>query len=390
VTGSLVATAQNSTTSFTGIGLAEDAHQIAAAIRDRSWADATLGGAGVSLEALSLTIDPLGTVASWGVAWLMEHAQPLREALDELAGDADQVAAHAATWHNVAASTEAAVEDYATRLRAETAGWTGDTAVAYQAHAAEHLTVLDGIAASAGGIASAVEGAGLLVAAVREIVRDLIANFIATLAVRLPQWLAMEGITLGIATPLVASQVSTLVSRWAAEIEGFIKRLLNSLRRLRSKLDGLTGILEWLVAKAGDMARAVFGRTGDPKPGSPQPEKPPAAGPPPFTAPPTYLDRHGSLTNGTYTVSNVAMSRHLPETALPGKSVFLTRVHADKAVLDAAAFADANRLWDDNKAKVFVENGPVGVLGKSGELTHYINVYRKERGSVHGSPGGAP
>ncbi|MEU4692422.1 hypothetical protein [Actinoplanes sp. NPDC023714] len=59
-------------------------------------------------------------------------------------------------------------------------------------------------------------------------------------------------------------------------------------------------------------------------------------------------------------------------------------------MLDAAAFADANDLWRKGKAKVLVVNGPVGVLGETGELTDYINVYRNERGGVHGSPGGAP
>ncbi|WP_197725488.1 hypothetical protein [Actinoplanes sp. OR16] len=382
MTGSLVAVAHESTTGITGLGPVEDAHQLADAIRNQSWVDGVLGGAGVSLEALSVAIDPLGSVASWGVAWLMEHVQPLRDALDHLAGDADQVAAHAATWHNVATFMEATHHEYAGRLASGTAGWAGDAGDAYRIHAGEHLAVLDGIAAAAGGIASAVEGAGLLVAAVREIVRDLIANFVATLAVRLPQWLATEGLTLGIATPLVAGQVSTLVARWAAEIQRFIRYLLNSLRRLRSMLDDLTGIFDRLMSRAGRIAKAALGGPG--KPPKP-PEKPDAS----FAPPPIRRDRHGRLTNGTYTVSDLAMLRHLPGTAPPRKSVFLSGVHAEKAVLDAAAFADTHRLWDGDKAKVYVVNGPVRVLGRTGELTHYINVYRNERGAVHGAPGGA-
>jgi hypothetical protein len=39
------------------------------------------------------------------------------------------------------------------------------------------------------------------------------------------------------------------------------------------------------------------------------------------------------------------------------------------------------------KAKVCVVNGPVGVVGETGELTSWINIYRKRSGSVHGSPG---
>jgi hypothetical protein len=102
------------------------------------------------------------------------------------------------------------------------------------------------------------------------------------------------------------------------------------------------------------------------------------------------VNRHGELTNGTYTVSYPAMLKHLPGSAGPTKSVFLGGVDAEKATLDSAAYADAHGLWVGNKAKVYVTNGPVGVIGRTGELTHYINVYRNARGAIHGSPGGAP
>ncbi len=109
-----------------------------------------------------------------------------------------------------------------------------------------------------------------------------------------------------------------------------------------------------------------------------------------FTAPQSYVNRHGELTNGKYTVSYPAMLKHLAGSSGPTKSVFLKGVNAEKASLDAAAFADAEGLWVGNKAKVYVANGPVGVIGRTGELTHYINVYRNARGTIHGSPGGAP
>lgn len=77
------------------------------------------------------------------------------------------------------------------------------------------------------------------------------------------------------------------------------------------------------------------------------------------------------------------------------KSQFLYDVDQNKAVLDAAAYADANGLWVPssgnptdfaNKAKIYVENGPVEVTGQ-GQLTNYINVYRTKTGYIHGCPG---
>jgi hypothetical protein len=170
----------------------------------------------------------------------------LREALDQLAGNADEVAAHASTWQNVAAHVGDARVSFAVQIEAGTAGWSGASADAYRAHAATQLAALEGISVAAGGIGVAVQATGLLVALVREIVRDLIADFVGTLAVRLPQWLAMEGLTLGVASPLVASQVAALVAKWANRIQDFVRGLLSSLRQLLPKTETLKSIFEAL------------------------------------------------------------------------------------------------------------------------------------------------
>lgn len=242
----LVADVQSSTTWYTGLGLAESAAQISNGIQDGSWVDGTLGGVGGSLDALGMAIDPLGSLVAWGVSWLMEHVRPLKEALDWLAGNPDEIAAHAATWRNVAAATTANQQEYAELVRAQTSGWAGTSGDAYRDHAALQADALGGIAKASEGISYAVEGAGLIVGLVRGIVRDLIAQFVGTLAARLPQWLAEAGLTLGLATPVVVGQVAALVARWVDRIQGFIRALLDSLRRLSGKLTELTGVLDGL------------------------------------------------------------------------------------------------------------------------------------------------
>ena len=113
-----------------------------------------------------------------------------------------------------------------------------------------------------------------------------------------------------------------------------------------------------------------------------------------FKAPEITTNSKGELTNGSYTLNQQDMLVHV-DGKNPNKSQFLYDVNANKAVLDAAAYADANKLWESssgnladfaNKAKVPVTNGYVGVTGK-GELTSYINVYRTKTGYIHGCPG---
>ena len=252
----LVAQAQSSTTWYTGLGLAEDVAQINSGIRDGSWVDGTLGGVGGTLDVLGLAVDPLGSLLAWGVGWLMEHVRPLQESLDWLAGQPDEIAAHAATWSNIAAATTATQQRYADAVRSETAGWSGASGDTYRSHAARQADCLGGIARASQAISYAVEGAGLLVGLVRGIVRDLIAEFVATLAARLPQWLAEAGLTLGIATPVVVGQVATLVAKWVNRIQGFIRALLNSLRQLGGRLTELTGVLDALKEALRKLSRS--------------------------------------------------------------------------------------------------------------------------------------
>ncbi|MET0423458.1 MAG: hypothetical protein ABW046_06265, partial [Actinoplanes sp.] len=49
--------------------------------------DGTLGAVSAGLDGLALVSDPVGALLQYGIAWLIEHVQPLSEALDWLAGD---------------------------------------------------------------------------------------------------------------------------------------------------------------------------------------------------------------------------------------------------------------------------------------------------------------
>ncbi|MGI5238593.1 hypothetical protein [Dactylosporangium sp. CA-139066] len=64
----------------------------------RDNADDIDGVAGLTLDGLAAVSDPIGTVLPYGVAWIIEHVEPLRKALDWLAGDPAQITANAETW----------------------------------------------------------------------------------------------------------------------------------------------------------------------------------------------------------------------------------------------------------------------------------------------------
>ncbi|MEH0935248.1 WXG100-like domain-containing protein [Micromonospora psammae] len=236
----------DSTTGWSGIGLAEDIDLLATSFRSGSRIDGSIGGFAAGMDALALVVDPLGQLVSWGVGWLIEHVKPLSDALDWLAGDPDQISAYAATWANVAAAMRSSAADLRLSVVGDLTGWTGDAAAGYRAHVMKEQEALSTLGAGAEAMATITTGAGLVVALVRETVRDLIADFVSVLAVRLWEWLALAGGTLGAATPWVITQVSTLAARWAAKIARLVTGLLNSLRRLAPTLRRLDDILTQL------------------------------------------------------------------------------------------------------------------------------------------------
>lgn len=287
----LIAERKDSTTAYSGIGIAESAVDIYNGVKNGSWLEAGLGVAGGGLEVLSLALDPVGTLLSYGVAWLMEHVKPLSDALDWLAGDADQIAAYAQTWKNVAKATGEVAESFVAEVNSGTAGWTGAAADAYRAAAAQQADKIKAAATSAETIGTTVEMVGMLVGTVREVVRDLVADCVATLIARIPQWLAEIGGTFGAATPHVVASAASLISKWVNRITELITKLVRSLEKLSPILKRLDEI--WAALK-----KALPGRGSRGTPSSPDTVSTPTS---PTSTPNGTSTSPSSTTNPTST-----------------------------------------------------------------------------------------
>jgi uncharacterized protein YukE len=247
---------------WAGVWLAEDIELIKQGIDNKSWVDGTLGVVGAGLDALALISDPVGVLLQYGISWIIEHVKPLSEALDWLAGDPAQIAAHAQTWRNVGKSLAASVTQLHDGVQTDISGWHGSASDAYRTWAKNQQDALDGLAKASQTMAAITEGAGFLIAAVRILVRDAIATCVSRLIV----YAAEELATFGFGTPLVVEQVTTLIAAWAAKIARWLKALLNSLRKLMPIVRRLGEIIEELKK----ILNKLRGRGHEPEP----PKKP--------------------------------------------------------------------------------------------------------------------
>ncbi|HWO59066.1 MAG TPA: RHS repeat-associated core domain-containing protein [Umezawaea sp.] len=257
----LVAKPQDQTTAVTGIGIAESAQGLAHGISNGDWVEAGLSAAGVGLEVLSMVIDPLGTLASYGVSWLIEHVRPLKEALDWFAGDPPVIQSFSETWANVAKEVNAVAKELTDQAAAGTSGWSGAAADAYRGHAGEAADAISGAGALADGISAGVMIMGEVVSFVREFIRDMVGELVG----KLISWALETVATLGLATPVVVAQATAAISKAVSKISDLVRKLVKTISNVGPRIRKVISKLDEIMAKLGKLLRKADGGT----PGSP-------------------------------------------------------------------------------------------------------------------------
>ncbi|NGY63349.1 RHS repeat protein [Lentzea sp. NEAU-D13] len=235
MTGDLVAQPVDETKWYSGISQLEDAKEVKDAVESGDWLEAGIGAVTLGADVAACLTDPtaaLGMVIEAAVGWIMEHLEPLKEALDKLAGNPEVVKSFGQTWQNVAGRLTAVAEDYTADVNNDLADWTGAAADAYRAAAADRADALRTAAETCAGVSSAVMMAGEVVAAVRIMVRDLIAALVSGLieAVLPPG-------------PGTARAAVKLIRNVLQKVVKLIGKLVRSLSKLAKKLPELIKLL---------------------------------------------------------------------------------------------------------------------------------------------------
>ncbi|MFE6615553.1 DUF6531 domain-containing protein [Amycolatopsis sp. NPDC057786] len=244
------------TSAVAGVPLLEDATGLKEAIESKNWAAVAIGAVGTALDVLTAVMDPFGAVFAAGVGWLMEHVGPLKEALDALTGNADEVKAQAETWTNVAKELESVSAELTDLVKKDLQEWKGDAADAYRVRADDTSALLASAQKGSEGAASGVKTAGEIVAAVRSLVRDTIADLIGHLI----SWALQVVFTLGIGLAWVVPQVVSAVAKTASKITQVTTKLVKALKALMPLLKKAGTLFE-------DATKALKGiKGGKPKP----------------------------------------------------------------------------------------------------------------------------
>ncbi|GAA3844193.1 hypothetical protein GCM10022243_08240 [Saccharothrix violaceirubra] len=243
---------------FAGAGPVETFFQTLDAfsrVDEADFAELGMNAAAFGLDLLGTLIDPLGSLATAGIGWLIEHLSFLREPLDWLAGNGDKIKAAVGQWNKAAAELDRVAQAQHDAISTQVAGWEQGAADKFRASQGQLVGETLGMSRTCLAVAEKIATAGTVTAAIRGMIRDLIAMFVWEVIRNAVIALASSWITLG---GSLAAFAAWAVGRGAVvlgKVTAQIAKLMRFITRLMGKIKGLFGSL-------GDMLRNLtrFGK----------------------------------------------------------------------------------------------------------------------------------
>ncbi|SDB84974.1 YbaB/EbfC DNA-binding family protein [Sanguibacter gelidistatuariae] len=182
------------------------------AARNGDWIGVSLAGAGIGVreEPTAFITDPIGELLASGAAFLMEYLDPLPAMLDSIAGHPGEIDAFADALRGTSAS------------------------------------------ASCKGTAGALTVASQIVATVRSVAGDLIADLVA----KVIKWVAQTPCTAGLGATWAIPDACAAVAEWVLHFSGWLKDLVASIGRLGELVTEASGGPKGISEKAQEVATA--------------------------------------------------------------------------------------------------------------------------------------
>ncbi|RDI33071.1 hypothetical protein [Lentzea flaviverrucosa] len=245
---------------FAGAGALESVAQLADSVTRAGEGDfaeigLNLGAAGLDL--LGTFLDPLGSLATAGIGWLIEHVSFLRQGLDWLAGNGDAIKAAVATWNQVAVQVQDVAEEQRTAVDREVRGWYQSAADGFKQSQSRLADEIEAMSKTCVATAQEIATAGTITAAIRGMIRDLVAMFVFEVIRNAVIALSASYVSLGSS---IAAFAAWAVGRGAAVL-GKITQYLAKLMRVITRISGR---LKGLFSEVSDMLKGLgrFGKGG--------------------------------------------------------------------------------------------------------------------------------
>jgi uncharacterized protein YukE len=225
--------------------------------------DVALSATGVVIDTIGMAVDPFGYIVSAGVGWLLEHVSFLREPLDALLGNPDEINANVDALKQAAAEMKTIAEEHKQDLTT-VAEWGGETADKYHGSLGQMAEELESLGMTLDGTAAVVGISGMLVTTLRGIVFDIIAQLITELIRYALIAAASAAFTFGGSIAAFCGVAGARAAATAVRISGKITKLISGLGRQAGRLAKLAHSMQKLAdgldrfSTAGDLAFGAY------------------------------------------------------------------------------------------------------------------------------------
>ncbi|RSN65635.1 hypothetical protein DMH01_04535 [Amycolatopsis sp. WAC 04182] len=264
-----------------GAGFFDSAFSLKKAVDDGDSLSIGLASAGMAIEILGMVVDPIGSLLTAGIGWLIEHIVIFRWPLDFLLGDPKGIEAAKTAIYNEGKAVKEWSEDHAAATKKFMEKWDGEAADKFRADMEGVAAQIDALAEYINFAGKQMGIAGAVIGAVRGIVRDIIAMTLAGILKAAIVAVALAPVTFG---GSIIAAIGSIMTTVAVAIAKIAKQIADTAKKLAEMIK----ILAKTRGAADEVVKLTLagGKVTLPKPkpggGTPMPGgKKPIEGPPP-------------------------------------------------------------------------------------------------------------
>jgi hypothetical protein len=202
-----------------------------------------LGAFAAVVDTVKFAINPLGSLISAGLGWLIEHVSFLREPLDMLMGDPDQIQLLGQEVHAIAEAIRQVATDQLDSLKGEISHWVGTAADAFNALMQEVAADLESKAHATDIVGYLIHTNMAIISAARALFRDLITtvlgDIISTMLIALAAAVFTFGASIVAAVPVIVTQASLTATSMASKSAAIVAQATRSSARMNDIVEML-------------------------------------------------------------------------------------------------------------------------------------------------------
>ncbi|WP_037319977.1 WXG100 family type VII secretion target [Amycolatopsis orientalis] len=258
-----------------GAGFFDSAFALKRAVNEGDSLSIGMASAGMAIEILGMVLDPIGSLLTAGIGWLIEHIVIFRWPLDFLLGDPKGIEAAKAAIYAEGQTVKQWSEDHAKATKNLMESWQGAAADQFRADMEGVAAQIDALSDYVNFAGKQMGIAGAMIGAVRGIVRDIIAMTLAGILKAAIVAVALAPVTFGgsiiAAITSIMTTVGVAIAKIAKQIADVAKRLAEMLKLLAKTRGKADEVVKLKLSGNIDKIKV-------PKPGSGGAKPPPSGG----------------------------------------------------------------------------------------------------------------